>query len=254
MGELRRLGVDTTLIRRSGSRVGIYFLETGAAQRPSKVVYDRAGSSLASSKPGDFDWRAIFDGRRWFHISGITPAVSATAADLALEAVREARGHGVTVSCDYNYRANLWKYGKKAPEVMRELVKHVHVGIANEEDCQKSLGIASSADAHSGESGHRHVQAARGACARGVSQPRETGDHAPREQERRSQRLGRLPAQPERSSWSAAATTSPTSSIAWAAATRLRPASSTGCSRYRDDAESARVRGRSRMPQALRAG
>ena len=151
VGELRRFDVDTRTIKRAGSRVGIYFLETGAAQRPSKVVYDRAGSSLASSKPGDFDWRAIFNGASWFHISGITPAVSATAADLALEAVREARALGVTVSCDYNYRANLWKYGKKAPEVMRELVKHVQIGIANEEDCQKSLGITSTADAHSGE-------------------------------------------------------------------------------------------------------
>jgi 2-dehydro-3-deoxygluconokinase len=150
VGELRRFAVDTRLIRRSGSRVGIYFLETGAAQRPSKVVYDRAESSLATARPGDFDWRAIFEGARWFHISGITPAVSASAADLALEAVREARAAGVTVSCDYNYRANLWKYGKKAPEVMRELVRHVQVGIANEEDCQKSLGIASTADTHAG--------------------------------------------------------------------------------------------------------
>ena len=149
--ELRRFGVDTRTITRAGDRVGIYFLETGAAQRPSKVVYDRAGSSLASSKRGDFDWPAIFSGAAWFHISGITPAVSATAADLALEAVRAARTLGVTVSCDYNYRANLWKYGKKAPEVMRELVQHVQVGIANEEDCQKSPGIASAADAQSGD-------------------------------------------------------------------------------------------------------
>ena len=150
VGELRRFGVDVGLVRRSGDRVGIYFLETGAAQRPSKVVYDRAASSLAACKPGDFDWRAIFNGATWFHISGITPAVSATAADLAIEAVREARAAGATISCDYNYRANLWRYGKKAPEVMRELVKHVQIGIANEEDCQKSLGIASTADAHSG--------------------------------------------------------------------------------------------------------
>jgi 2-dehydro-3-deoxygluconokinase len=150
VGELRRFGVDTSLIRRSGERVGIYFLETGAAQRPSKVVYDRAGSSMAVAAPGDFDWRAIFTGAAWFHISGITPAVSASAADLALESVRAARAAGVTVSCDYNYRANLWKYGRKAPDVMRELVGLVQVGIANEEDCQKSLGIASDADTHSG--------------------------------------------------------------------------------------------------------
>jgi 2-dehydro-3-deoxygluconokinase len=151
VGELRRFGVDVRLIRRSGGRVGIYFLETGAAQRPSKVVYDRSESSLASSRSGDFDWSAIFHGAAWFHISGVTPAVSVTAADLALEAVRAARALDVTVSCDYNYRANLWKYGKKAPEVMRELVKHVQVGIANEEDCQKSLDIPSAADTHSGE-------------------------------------------------------------------------------------------------------
>jgi 2-dehydro-3-deoxygluconokinase len=150
VAELRRFGVDTSLIRRAGSRVGIYFLETGAAQRPSKVVYDRAGSSIAAAVPGDFDWNAIFADARWFHISGITPAVSASAATLALEAVTAARAHGVTVSCDYNYRANLWKYGRSAPEVMRELVSHVQVGIANEEDCQKSLGIASAADTTSG--------------------------------------------------------------------------------------------------------
>ena len=163
IGELRRFGVDTGHIRRSGSRVGIYFLETGAAQRPSKVVYDRAGSSIATAAPGDFDWGAIFEGADWFHISGITPAVSASAAALALEAVGEARQRGVTVSCDYNYRANLWKYGKKAPEVMRELVSHVHVGIANEEDCQKSLGIASAADA---ESGHLDTDAYRALAER----------------------------------------------------------------------------------------
>jgi 2-dehydro-3-deoxygluconokinase len=151
VAELRRFGVDTSGIRRAGHRVGIYFLETGAAQRPSKVVYDRAGSSLAMAQPGDFDWDSIFTGARWFHISGITPAVSATAAALALESVRAARARGVTVSCDYNYRANLWKYGRKAPEVMRDLVNLVQVGIANEEDCQKSLGIESGASPASGE-------------------------------------------------------------------------------------------------------
>jgi 2-dehydro-3-deoxygluconokinase len=150
MAELRRFGVDTRHIRRAGERVGIYFLEAGAAQRPSKVVYDRSGSSIAAARPGDFDWSAIFRGGRWFHISGITPAISASAADLALEAVQAARAAGLTVSCDYNYRANLWKYGRKAPDVMRELVRHVQVGIANEEDCQKSLGIGSAADAHAG--------------------------------------------------------------------------------------------------------
>lgn len=150
IGELRRVGVDTSLIRRSGDRVGIYYLEAGAAQRPSKVVYDRAESSIAVAKPSDFDWDAIFADASWFHISGITPAISAAGADLALEATRQARAKNITVSCDYNYRANLWKYGRKAPDVMRELVKLVQVGIANEEDCQKSLGVASTSDATSG--------------------------------------------------------------------------------------------------------
>ena len=151
VGELRRFGVDTGLIKRQGDRVGIYYLEAGAAQRASKVVYDRAGASIAQGKPADFDWDAVFKGAAWFHISGITPALSASAAELSLEAVRQAKAHGAKVSCDYNYRANLWKYGKKAPEVMRELVKHVQVGIANEEDCQKSLGVSLDVDVHGGK-------------------------------------------------------------------------------------------------------
>lgn len=141
VAELRRYGVDTSAIQRQGDRLGVYFLEPGANQRPSKVTYDRSGSSIATAKRGDFDWRAIFDGATWFHISGVTPAISACAADLALEAVQGARSLGLTVSCDYNYRKNLWRWGKKAPEVMRELVQHVQVGIANEEDCQNALGL-----------------------------------------------------------------------------------------------------------------
>ncbi|HEU4642204.1 MAG TPA: sugar kinase [Gemmatimonadaceae bacterium] len=150
VAELRRFGVDTSRIRRQGERVGIYYLETGANQRPSKVVYDRAGSSIATARPGDFDWDAILDGADWFHVSGVTPAISATAAELCLEGVRRAREKGVTVSCDYNYRKNLWKWGKRAPEVMRELVSHVQVGIANEEDCQQALGIDIAVDVHAG--------------------------------------------------------------------------------------------------------
>ena len=138
-------------IRRHGERLGVYFLEAGANQRASKVTYDRAGSAIATAKPGDFDWNAIFDGATWFHISGVTPAISAAAADVALAAVEAARAHGVTVSCDYNYRKNLWRWGKKAPEVMRELVRHVQVGIANEEDCQKALGLEIPVDVRSGE-------------------------------------------------------------------------------------------------------
>lgn len=149
--ELRGFGVDVSRVRRSGDRVGIYFLETGANQRPSKVVYDRAGSSVADCAPGDFDWLAIFTGARWFHITGITPALSQSAADLSLEAVRAAKAAGATVSCDFNFRGKLWKYGKTAPQVMTELVRYVDVGIANEEDCQKSLGITAEVDVASGE-------------------------------------------------------------------------------------------------------
>jgi 2-dehydro-3-deoxygluconokinase len=150
VAELRRHGLDTSQLKRQGERLGVYFLEPGANQRPSKVTYDRAGSSIATAKRGDFDWSVIFDGADWFHISGVTPAISAAAADLALEAVQAARAKTVTVSCDYNYRKNLWRWGRKAPEVMRELVNHVQVGIANEEDCQKALGITMSANVERG--------------------------------------------------------------------------------------------------------
>ena len=152
MGELRRWGVDTSAVKRQGERLGIYFLETGANQRASKVTYDRGASSISTAKPGDFDWDAIFDGASWFHVSGVTPAISQSAADLSIEAAKAAQAKGVTVSCDYNFRKNLWRYGKKAPEVMRELVKHVDVGIANEEDCQMSLGVTmDDVDVHSGQ-------------------------------------------------------------------------------------------------------
>lgn len=151
IGELARFGVDTKNVRRSGDRVGIYYLESGANQRPSKVVYDRAESSICNCGPGDFDWTKIFDGARWLHITGITPALSQSAADLSLECVREAKKAGLTVSCDFNYRGKLWKYRKTAPEVMTELVKYVDVGIANEEDCQKSLGVTADVDVESGE-------------------------------------------------------------------------------------------------------
>jgi 2-dehydro-3-deoxygluconokinase len=149
--ELRSFGVDTTQIRRSGERVGIYYLEAGANQRPSKVIYDRAGSSISESQSGDFDWARILSGAKWLHITGITPALSASAAALSLEAVVAAKDAGVTVSCDFNYRGKLWKWGKSAPEVMTELVRHVDVGIANEEDCQKSLGISVDVDVESAE-------------------------------------------------------------------------------------------------------
>ena len=152
MGELRRHDVDTSLINQVPGRMGVYFLETGSNQRPSKVIYDRADSAICLTKPGDFDWATIFKGVDWFHISGITPALSASAAALSLESVKAARDAGVTVSCDFNFRGKLWNYGKTAPEVMTELVKFVDVGIANEEDCQKSLGVSvAGVDVHSGE-------------------------------------------------------------------------------------------------------
>ncbi|MGZ3485228.1 MAG: PfkB family carbohydrate kinase [Gemmatimonadaceae bacterium] len=141
VSEIRKFGVDTSFIKRAGDRLGIYFLESGSNQRASKVTYDRAGSAIATAKPGDFDWNAILEGATWFHISGVTPAISASAAALSLEAVKASRAKGITVSCDYNYRKNLWRYGKKAPEVMREIVSHATIGIANEEDSQKALGI-----------------------------------------------------------------------------------------------------------------
>lgn len=150
VAELRRCGVDTRLVRRAGARVGIYFLEAGAAQRPSRVVYDRTGSAMAEAAAANFAWEEVLRGADWLHISGITPALSAGAAELALAAVTEARRRGVTVSCDYNFRANLWRWGKPAPDVMRELVGHVQVGIANEEDCQRALGIASDVDVRAG--------------------------------------------------------------------------------------------------------
>jgi 2-dehydro-3-deoxygluconokinase len=149
--ELRGFGVDTRHIRRAGERIGIYYLETGANQRPSKVVYDRANSAIAECKSGDFDWGKIFDGAKWLHITGITPALTQNSADLSIECVRAAKNAGVTVSCDFNYRGKLWKYGKSAPEVMAELVKYVDVGIANEEDCQKSLGVTVDVEVESGE-------------------------------------------------------------------------------------------------------
>jgi len=149
--ELRGFAVDTRHIRRAGNRIGIYFLETGANQRASKVIYDRSGSAMAEAAPGDFDWAKIFNGAHWLHITGITPALSASAAALSLQAVREAKVSGLKVSCDFNYRGKLWKYGKSAPEVMTELVRYVDVGIANEEDCQKSLGVSADVDVASGE-------------------------------------------------------------------------------------------------------
>jgi 2-dehydro-3-deoxygluconokinase len=158
IGELRRQGVDTSKVVRGTGRVGIYYLEAGANQRPTKVVYDRGQSAIALAKPGDIDWARVFEDAGWFHISGITPAISGSAADLALESVRQARKKGLTVSCDLNYRKNLWKWGKPVVEVMRELVKYVDLLIANEEHAQIMLGIQAEGDAHSGSFDHAQYQ------------------------------------------------------------------------------------------------
>jgi len=142
MRELRSFGVEVKNIVYKPGRMGIYFLEGGAVQRPSKVIYDREGSAIANAKPGDIDWNKAFERATWFHITGITPAISEGAKDLAIESVKAAKAMGLTVSCDLNYRKNLWKYGKSAIEVMPEIVKYTDVIIANEEDVQKALGIS----------------------------------------------------------------------------------------------------------------
>ena len=153
-GELRRFGVDADHLVRQQGRFGIYFVEPGANQRPSKVVYDREGSAIALAKPGDIDWVRSFAGGGWFHITGITPALSQSAADLSVESAKAARSQGLTVSCDLNYRKNLWKYGKAAKEVMPLLVEQTDYCIANEEDCQAALGIEADVDVHSGQLNH----------------------------------------------------------------------------------------------------
>jgi len=149
IGELRRFGVDTSHITRAAGRMGIYFLETGASQRASRVVYDRDGSAFARAE-ATIDWAKVLSGAGWFHVTGITPAVSQAAACLAMEAARTARGMGITVSCDLNFRKNLWKWGKPASEVMPQLVQLSDVLIANEEDIQMALGLAADVDVHAG--------------------------------------------------------------------------------------------------------
>jgi len=149
IGELRRFGVDTSHIARSAGRMGIYFLETGASQRASRVVYDREGSAFALAS-ATIDWPRVLAGAGWFHVTGITPAVSQAAAGLAIEAARTARGMGITVSCDLNFRKNLWKWGKPASAVMPELVRLSDILIANEEDIQMALGVAADVDVHAG--------------------------------------------------------------------------------------------------------
>jgi len=140
IADLRKYGVDTQYIARGGERLGIYFVEKGASQRASNVVYDRAHSSISTAQSGDFDWDAIFNGAEWFHFTGITPALSDSAAELCLEACKAAKEHGVTVSCDLNFRKKLWT-SEKANKVMSGLMPYVDVVIANEEDAEKVFGI-----------------------------------------------------------------------------------------------------------------
>ena len=147
---LRRFGVRTDFIARGGSRVGIYFLESGAAMRPSKVIYDRAGSSIAEALPEDFDFDAIMEGADWFHWSGITPAISDRAAELTRLACEAAKRHGVTVSVDLNFRKKLWTK-EKAQSVMRPLMQYVDVCIGNEEDAELCLGFKPEADVEGGK-------------------------------------------------------------------------------------------------------
>lgn len=154
INSLRRYGVDTSYITRGGERVGIYFLEKGASQRPSKVIYDRAGSSISTAGSEDFNWDEIFEGVDWFHFTGITPALNDTVAEICLEACKKAKEKGITVSCDLNYRNKLWSKAK-AGQVMGELCKFVDVCIANEEDAGDVFGIrASNTDITSGQVNH----------------------------------------------------------------------------------------------------
>lgn len=151
---LRRYGVDTSHIVRGGDRVGIYFLEKGASQRPSKVIYDRAGSSIATASPSDFNWDQIFEEADWFHFTGITPALGDNVTEICLEACKAAKKRNITVSCDLNYRNKLWSK-EKAGQVMGELCSYVDVCIANEEDASDVFGIkAADTDVTTGKVNH----------------------------------------------------------------------------------------------------
>lgn len=154
VNELRRYGVDTRFMVRGGDRLGIYFCEKGASQRPSKVIYDRAGSAIALARPEDFDWDAIFDGADWFHWTGITPALGGFLPEICLAACQAAKRRGVTVSCDLNFRKKLWS-PQQAGEVMGRLMPYVDVCIANEEDAKDVFGIeAAESDIDGGRLSH----------------------------------------------------------------------------------------------------
>ena len=154
VGELRRFNVGTDKIIRTPGRMGIYYLETGANQRASKVIYDRTYSAISMFKPEGYDWDRIYKDVKWLHISGITPAISEETKDASLMAVKEAKARGITVSIDLNYRKNLWKYGVEAKDVMTEMTKFADIIIANEEDCQKSLGLKCESNVEGGKLNH----------------------------------------------------------------------------------------------------
>ena len=142
VAELRRFNVGTSDIKMTeGGRLGLYFTQTGSNMRPSKVLYDRAYSAVAALKPGDIDWDKALEDADWFHVTGITPALSESLCAVTIEALKACKAKGITVSCDLNYRKKLWKWGKEPIEVMPEIARYVDVMIANEEDCQKCLGI-----------------------------------------------------------------------------------------------------------------
>ena len=151
VAELRKFNVATDKIIRTDGRMGIYYLETGANQRPSKVIYDRAYSAFSLFDPAGYDWDKIYKDVKWLHISGITPAISAVAKEASIAAVKEAEKRGITVSIDLNYRKNLWKYGVEAQEVMKTLTLYADIIIANEEDCQKSLGLKCESNVEGGK-------------------------------------------------------------------------------------------------------
>ena len=152
---LRHFGVETDHVVRGGSRLGLYYVEKGASQRASKVIYDRAGSAIALADPADFDWDAIFDGADWFHWTGITPALGGNLPQICLEACKKAKEKGLTVSCDLNFRKKLWT-SAQANEVMSQLMPYVDVCIANEEDAKDVFGIeAENTDINAGKIDHQ---------------------------------------------------------------------------------------------------
>ena len=187
---LKGFGVGTGKILRGGSRMGLYFLENGAAQRGSKVLYDRDGSSIAAIEKGMVDWDRVFEDADWFHWTGITPAISAGLCEVCLEGILKAREKGLTVSCDLNYRAKLWKWGKKAAEVMPELVRHCDIAIGNEEDADRVFGIqAPGTDVAAGRVEAEKFRFVAEGLTEKISGPEARRDHLAGQHQRKSQYL-----------------------------------------------------------------